>query len=313
MGRRNKKRYSEMSPLELRTFQWIDTITETIISKIGIECPDDCTIDWNRVLEWGIMRNSLLMFNDPLMGDTVTNYAGENLDIYQNFVTARPVYPNGNGITELPTKSVEIDKDGVLLWFTPRHRNDFTTWLERIEYTAKMLAVIDETIALNVDLQKTPVVVACSENNALEINKFFEDFEAFKRVCTVSKKTSNVLEDMETFDFKGTYVADKLKDLQNCLLFDLLSLIGVNNSNVDKSQYVGSFEINANNEYLYIRDNTLLGELNKSFDKYNKLFGTSFRAYDIFKEEQEAKQAEFMENQKNDFGVGDSDNGNDND
>lgn len=134
-----------------------------------------------------------------------------------------------------------------------------TSMMPVIEYYARRMAHIDRIIDINVEAQSTPYIIVCDENSKRSAQAFTEQLCGHSNVITVNEKFSDGVA-VQTLPVTAPFVAPDLQSLQEKLINQFNSLIGVDNSNTEKRERVSDKEATSNNEQIMIIRKSALEE-----------------------------------------------------
>ena len=140
-----------------------------------------------------------------------------------------------------------------------------------VRYYAYKLCNIDRAIDVNIEAQKTPTVVKCTDKQRLSL----------KNAINQRKDNEPVMYVDESLDMNAISVLDLnppmvFKDLQvqkHMILNEFFTDIGVNNANMDKRERMVANEVEANNEQVKACEDTLLRSRKEACDQINRIFG----------------------------------------
>ena len=139
---------------------------------------------------------------------------------------------------------------------------------------ADKVAETEKTLRQNLRQQRKPYVIATTENNKLSMRNMYEKIDNGEDAIYVDKRKSeggNI--GIEVLQTKSEYLVDKLSLHEDKLESKLLSMLGLNNANLNKKERLVSDEVNANNSNILMNlelgyKNRKLGleQVNKKFD-----------------------------------------------
>lgn len=262
MSVRNKYGW-ESAELNNKTFldyyQRIKEIALSCYEWVGL--PD--TAD-ERFLELQLFEKGYCFyFRDEIIGDlTLGGTYGGRLDVYGNPIlrTAKGI----NGYSKLLTKNNSV------VVFNNRLR---TPSEMTIRQSALRLYNIKRAIDVNILGQKTPRLILTKDANHLSHVNIDMKIQGNEPVIFASKKLE--LDDFKDFDIKVDYIADKLYMAFNSEWNEIMSFLGIENSNQDKKERLVSSEVNGNAGSIECGRNTFLVEREISANAINKMFGTN--------------------------------------
>lgn len=106
---------------------------------------------------------------------------------------------------------------------------------------ARRLAGFDRVIDVNVNAQKTPVLIRCSEKERLTLLQLYKSYEGNEPFVFGDEGLSpNPLNVVNT---QAPYVADKIYDLKTKFWNEMLTFKGISNLNVQKKERLISDEV----------------------------------------------------------------------
>ena len=141
-----------------------------------------------------------------------------------------------------------------------------------ILYYAERIAKIDVAIDVNINAQKTPVLVKCDDKTKLTLENVYRQYDGNKPVIFGHKSLmDNPLEVLKT---DAPFVADKLRDEKRALWNECLEFLGVNTNPSDKKkERLIVSEVDSNNEQIDIQADTMLLCRQEACKKINEMFG----------------------------------------
>lgn len=111
-----------------------------------------------------------------------------------------------------------------------------------VRYYADRFAFYDQVIDININAQKTPILIRCSENERLTMQNLFEKYEGGQPVIWGDKNlSSNPLEVMKT---DAPFVANDIYDMKVKYWNEFLTFFGVSNVNINKKERLTVDEVN---------------------------------------------------------------------
>lgn len=132
----------------------------------------------------------------------------------------------------------------------------------------------EKTLMQNLRQQRKPYVIATTENNRLSMQNMYNEIDDGKDAIYVDKrKTEGGSIGIEVLQTKSEYLVDKLSLHEDKLESKLLSMLGLNNANLNKKERLVTDEVNANNSNILM--NLELGYKNRELGRElaNKMFG----------------------------------------
>lgn len=148
--------------------------------------------------------------------------------------------------------------------------------LPAVLYFARKLTKIDRTIDVNINVQKTPYIISCSENQRLTVANMFKQVDNFEPAIITSKFYGlNGEKPINVMDLKPPFVADKMQTLKRQVYQEALTYLGIEANTSEKAERQVTEELTANmGETESMRQSPLASR--KQFCKeFNKIYGTN--------------------------------------
>jgi hypothetical protein len=114
---------------------------------------------------------------------------------------------------------------------------------------ASNISQIQKAKEVNLNAQKTPILISCSENDLLTLKNVYADYEGNEPVIYVNKTLDT--DSLKVFKTDAPYVADKLQASKTDEMNECLTFLGINTTK-DKKERMITDEVNANNDMVNI-------------------------------------------------------------
>jgi hypothetical protein len=121
---------------------------------------------------------------------------------------------------------------------------------------ASRLSSVERSIDVNVNAQKTPVMITCDDKDRLSMINVFKKIDENEQLILGSKKFD--LDRIKAIKIDAPYVADKLQIYKKDIWNEALTFFGINNANTEKRERLVEDEVNANNEVININAEAML-------------------------------------------------------
>lgn len=254
MAKRNRIRqhmvfhdyYARLKTIALSVFKWE-----------GL--PDSCNA---RFLEDCLFRYGQAVFvKDPTMSYLNLKVApASTLNVYEE-PTAFTAFSTGYNHIYNAYECVWIKNNDLL------KSTDST-----IMFFAERLTAIELALMVNINAQKTPLLIRCDEKTRMSLQAIYEQYEGNTPVIFGTKTLSE--KPIEAIITGAPFVADKLREEKRAVWNEALEFLGINTNPADKKkERVVVSEVNANNEQIDIQALTLFKCRQEACDKINSMFG----------------------------------------
>jgi hypothetical protein len=260
LARRKKKRW-ESAELNHRTYNYyFNRLMELGISMFDWQNLPD-TVD-ARFLEYTLFTDGMVVFfNDEVMGHLcLQTMIGGNLDVYR-IPTVRTAYASNGYNRKLS------EKDSVIIFNNMIHTN----CVNDIELFARRLYECDRTIDVNIKAQKTPVMIACDENQRLTMINLYQQYDGNEPFIFGNKDID--IKKIQAISTNAPFVSDKIMDLKNQIWNEALTYLGISNVSYQKKERLITDEVSRSMGGTVASRYTRLEIRQQACEKINKMFG----------------------------------------
>ena len=148
-----------------------------------------------------------------------------------------------------------------------------------VDRTASTLAEIKASIIANIRQQKTPFVGFTKDGN-LTSKVVWQELQSGKPFIQIdsSQFDDDIRKVITTMPVQTPNLAPTLQDSWNSAMSEFLTLVGINNSNIDKKERLVASEADANDEQISYSMRVYLSARNQQLDLLNRVLGTSIKA-----------------------------------
>lgn len=257
---------------------WFNRLYNIAISRFEwLNLPDTCN---EKFIEQVLFFNGFMVgYKDTALNSFLIMPCTNNsvLDIFgypakvnaygYNGYTAQNLTPYTITLREEPTKA-----DAALLYANYSRCPDLPATL----YFARKLTKIDRTIDVNINVQKTPYIISCGENQRLTVANMFKQVDNFEPAIITTKFYGlNGEKPINVMDLKPPFVADKMQTLKRQVYQEALTYLGIEANTSEKAERQVTEELTANmGETESMRQSPLASR--KQFCKeFNKIYGTN--------------------------------------
>lgn len=202
-----------------------------------------------------------VFFKDEEIGHVfLQSLIGGRLDLYR-IPIMRTAY-SVNGYQKILDKS-----NSVLMFANYLH----TTMHISIDMFARKLYNISRTIDVNVNGQKTPMLILCDNKQKLTLQNVYMQYEGNEPVIYGYKGLdTGAITSVKT---DVPFVADKLEIQKSKVWNEAMLFLGINSTNMEKKERMISDEANGNLEQIMMSRQIGLNSRRKACDEINNMFG----------------------------------------
>lgn len=252
---------------DLTFTQYYYDLTLLVLSRIGYEnLPNNINEKW--IEKYLFSEGDCMFFKDDTLGYMVAKCSERELNHYDE-----PVYLTPTASNYHKTRAYKVGEECVLI-----RNNDLSIPTElKVRLFAWRLAEITRTQEININAQKTPLLIKCSDKQKLTLKNVYAQYNGNEPVIFADKNLDfNGLEVLKT---DAPIVFDKLQQQKHQVMNEFLTLIGINNANQEKKERLVTDEVIANNEEIETFFNSMFKAREQAINEINKLFKLNIRVY----------------------------------
>lgn len=216
-----------------------------------------------RFIEWGLFRDGrMIYFNDEVIGNLCLQCSVQgNFDFYHVPKVRRAYAINGY------QKQLD-DKNSVIIYNNFGRTNSM---LPVLNYSERLWN-IDRIIDVNVNAQKTPVLLLASEQQRMTMLNLYKEWDGNEPVIFGDKNLD--LNEIKSISTGAPYVADQLYTLKTQIYNEALSLLGISNVNFQKKERMVTDEVARQQGGIIANRYSRLEARRQACKKINEMFGT---------------------------------------
>lgn len=232
----------------------------------------------------------LILFSDGMavfFKDEVLGYLGlqcmiaGRLDVYR-IPMIRTAYATNGYQAKLDARN------SVIIFNNYTHTNSMLD----VEMYAKRLYNIERTIDVNVNAQKTPLIVRATEAQRMTMKNMYMQYDGNEPFIFADNTID--MDNIKVLKTDAPYVADKLNILKRQIWNEALTYLGIENSNTEKKERLISDEVNSNLGGVEAQRFCRLNARRKAAEQINAMFGLNIQV--DFREELKERFSDETEN-----------------
>lgn len=162
------------------------------------------------------------------------------------------------------------DTDSVIIYSNQLH-NGMSVYNRLIQY-AKDLYLIDSIIMINVNAQKTPLMLLSDEKQMLTLKNLYMKYDGNQPFIFGNKNDLNP-NSIQAMATGAPYVADKLYELKQNIWNEVLTFLGVPNVQMNKKERLITDEVNRGLGGVFASRYSGLLSRRQACDQINEMFG----------------------------------------
>ena len=237
------------------------------LKEIAISCiewknlPD--TVD-SRFLELTLFEDGAgVYFNDEVLGNLFLQATLDGrLNVYRE-----PKFTKAYAVTGY-LKNLD-ESNSVIIHNNMLHTNS----VEACKMFAMRLANIDRTIDVNINAQKTPVLIKSGENERQSMVNLYQQYDGGMPFIFGSDQLNT--DNITALRTDAPFVAPQLYELKTNIWNEALTYLGISNVNITKRERLVSDEVNRSQGGSIASKFSRLHERQTAVEKINKIFGTN--------------------------------------
>ena len=206
-----------------------------------------------------------IFYKDPLMGFMVAGFGQEgSINCYGDPTS---VYPVAENYTYEGDQLVNGENCYVI-----RNNDLMLPNFPIIRHYAYKLTNIDRAIDVNIEAQKTPIIVRCSDRQKLSLKNAINQRRDNEPVIWTNDE-SNLADMVSTLELNAQPIFKDLQTQKHMILNEVYTDLGINNANMDKRERMVANEVEANNEQVKASEDVLLKVREEACKQINRIFG----------------------------------------
>lgn len=209
------------------------------------------------------LEGKAVFFKDKLKGFMVCKVAdGGKLNYYDEPTQVKPYGTDYNGIF------LTNYEDCIVI-----PNNDmYMPTVPTLELFAYRLAEVTRTIDVNINAQKTPIIILCNEKQRLTLKNVYRKYEGNEPVIFGTKDLD--ISGITVLKTDAPFVSDRLQLQKHAIWNECMTFLGIGNANQDKKERLVSDEVSANNQQIEYSAQIMLKARQNAAQRINEIFKT---------------------------------------
>ena len=207
-----------------------------------------------------------IFYKDPVMGEMVAGFGQmSSINCYGDPTKVYPVAPNYvyEGDQLINGENCYVIRNNDLMLPT------FPT----VRMYAFKLTNIDRAIDINIEAQKSPILVRCTDKQRLSLKNAINQRRDNEPVIYADNSFDKDM--ITTLDLNPPLVFPDLQVQKHMVLNEVFTDLGINNANMDKRERMVANEVEANNEQVKASEDVILKVRQEACKQINRIFGTN--------------------------------------
>lgn len=158
--------------------------------------------------------------------------------------------------------------EGVIVW----NNYSRTPMIPTIRAYAYRLYQVEKTMDVNINAQKTPVLLLADEAQRLTLLNTYMQYEG-NEPFIFGNKSGFDKDSIQVLTTAAPFVSDKLLTYKHSLWNEAMTFLGVGNAKQDKKERLVEAEVAANDEQIMASRYSMLQARQEACEQINKMFG----------------------------------------
>ena len=229
-----------------------------------------CLFKWNNlpngidekwIEEYLFYNGKCVFFKDKSKGFMITGFTDKDRRNYYNEPTK--IYASS---IDYQNASLENNINAIII----RNNDDMIPTERTIQIYAYKLTNLDMTIENNLELQKMPYIITCSDKQKLSFKVLMDKKRNNEPVIYADKDID--LNSVNAIKTETPFIVDKLQVQKHEIFNECNTFLGINNANVSKRERLITNEVDANNDDIEANFDVMLKARQKACELINQMF-----------------------------------------
>lgn len=230
-------------------------------------------IDEKWIERYLFLEGKCMFFKDDKLGLMVSKFTDSGvLNFYDEPTLLTPVATNYASFLAGKGSGAKQYKNGeecILI----RNNDIMIPTRYTIKLYAIRLAEIQRTIDINIDAQRTPVLITGTDKQKFSLMQVYKKWKGHEPVIFGDKALEST--PLSALKTDAPIVFDKLQLQKHAIWNEVMTFLGIDNANQDKKERLVDDEVQANNGQIELSAECMLKSRKQACKEINKLFGTN--------------------------------------
>lgn len=208
-------------------------------------------------------EGNCIFYKDKTYGFMVTRFTDRGR--YNFYDEPTFVQPYATDLYEIPM--LENTIDCVII----RNNDDSLPTFPTIQMYSAMLTNIQRTIDTNIEAQKMPQIVKCTDKQKLSLKQAMKQKQDNEPVIYADKSIDDAK--VEVLKTDTPIVFPQLQVQKMNVWNECMTFLGINNANINKKERLITNEVNANDQLIQVNEDVMLKSRQQACKEINKMFG----------------------------------------
>lgn len=157
--------------------------------------------------------------------------------------------------------------------------------LYQVEHYTTLIDEIEKTMFLNLRQHRLPFIIPTTKENELSVKKLLTKVENGDLAILVDKRMEMVGDNgLNVLSTNVPFLLDKLQEHKNDTMNEMLSWLGLNNTNNNKKERLLVDEVNVNNGHILMNLDNEFKNRELACKKINEMYGTNITVKKVIDE-----------------------------
>lgn len=260
MSKKRNRQFWDSTAMNNRTYiHYYDRLTELAISMFEWKNLPP-TID-ERFMELALFTDGkAVFFKDEVLGYLCLRCATSGRWNVYNVPTQRRAYASNN-------YNINLNENNSVIIYNNYLRK---SCIADIEMFAKRLYSIERASDVNINAQKTPILILCDENQKLTMENVYMKYDGNQPVIMGAKNLD--MKSIQALKTDAPFVSDKLQMLKFQIWNEAMTYLGISNVNMHKKERLLNDEVTRNMGSTVASRYSRLEMRKKACKEINKMF-----------------------------------------